>query len=462
MFLFPLVYILSFLKAIKSFLERNPNGILTFLVIGLPIYINSLSVTHLYGFTSLVPVLQSFKELTVLLSLTVSWYQLKKIPQLTYIDKLVLLFLGGSGLYVLLPVGSYGLITKLLAIKNLSFFCFLYLAGRIIPIVKVQVSKLYHAIGIVTVIAAIVVIYEFITNQHIHSKTGFTNFLIDFFDGEQSGNYGLIWTFETETGMKRFGSIFGNPLELGAAMILSLSVFFSYFTTADKKIMVNKWSVLFFSASFIAISLAVSRASFMGYVSVIYLYALIINNKKLLRGFYIAFIVITLYFVYFLSQTDIYEFIVSSITFTNASSMGHVLEWIDGFNAMIAKPLGMGLGESGRISMSAKENTGGENQFIITGVQVGIPLLIVYISIQVSLIKEAWKNRNPVSGKLRRIVLLTLLYRLGILIPMFTSNTESFIYISYFTWFMSGLMVNMLEKQQLLRYTIFKAKPKLN
>jgi hypothetical protein len=145
------------------------------------------------------------------------------------------------------------------------------------------------------------------------------------------------------------------------------------------------------------------------------------------------------------------------VTFTNASSVGHLLEWIDGVNAMITKPLGMGLGESGRISMSAKENTGGENQFIITGVQVGLPLLMVYILIQVYLIKEAWKNKNSALGKLRRIAMLVLLYRLGILIPMFTSNTESFIYISYFTWFMSGLMVNMLEQQKLIRYSFFKS-----
>jgi hypothetical protein len=99
----------------------------------------------------------------------------------------------------------------------------------------------------------------------------------------------------------------------------------------------------------------------------------------------------------------------------------------------------------------------GENQFIITGVQVGLPLLMVYILIQVYLIKEAWKNKNSGLGKLRRIAMLVLLYRLGILIPMFTSNTESFIYISYFTWFMSGLMVNLLEQQKLIRYSFFKS-----
>jgi hypothetical protein len=308
-----------------------------------------------------------------------------------------------------------------------------------------------------TLLTAAVVLYEYITYQHIHTKTGFTNFLIDFFDGDASGSYGLIWTFETETGLKRFGSIFGSPLEMGAAMILNLAVFFSYFTKSNNQLTINKWSSSFFIASFICIALALSRASFIGYASILFIYALITQNKKIVRGFYIGFILAAIYFVYFLSQHDLYDFILESVTFTNASSVGHLLEWIDGVNAMITKPLGMGLGESGRISMSAKENTGGENQFIITGVQVGLPLLCVYILIQVYLIKEAWKNKNSALGKLRRIAMLVLLYRLGILIPMFTSNTESFIYISYFTWFMSGLMVNMLEQQKKIRYTFFKS-----
>jgi len=457
MFLFPVLYILSFLKTLKGFLQKNPAGITAFLVIGLPIYINSLSVTHMLGFTSLVPVFQSFKEMVVVLALLISAYQFKKIPQLTYIDKYVLLFLVGTGVYVLLPVGSYSFMTKLLAIKSLSFFCLLYSAGRFVSISKIKIANIFHAIGIMTLLTAVVALFEYITYQHIHTKTGFTNFLIDFFDGDASGSYGLIWTFETETGLKRFGSIFGSPLEMGAAMILNVAVFFSYFTKANNQLRINKWSSAFFLASFLAISLALSRASFIGYITVIFIYALITQNKKIVRGFYISFILGGIYFIYFLSKHDLYDFILESVTFTNASSVGHLLEWIDGVNAMITKPLGMGLGESGRISMSAKENTGGENQFIITGVQVGLPLLMVYILIQVYLIKEAWKNKNSALGKLRRIAMLVLLYRLGILIPMFTSNTESFIYISYFTWFMSGLMVNMLEQQKLIRYSFFKS-----
>jgi predicted MFS family arabinose efflux permease len=109
--------------------------------------------------------------------------------------------------------------------------------------------------------------------------------------------------------------------------------------------------------------------------------------------------------------------------------------------------LGLGLGESGRVSMFSKENTGGENQFIITGVQVGIPMLLLYMGIHLSLMVTAFKNLKSKVGKIKRLSLTLFLFKIGILIPMFTSNTESFIYISYITWFLAGLMMNLISEQ---------------
>jgi hypothetical protein len=156
-----------------------------------------------------------------------------------------------------------------------------------------------------------------------------------------------------------------------------------------------------------------------------------------------------IYFIYFITQTDIYDFVVESITFSNASSLGHLLEWAEGFNAMITSPFGLGLGESGRISMGTKDNTGGENQFIITGVQVGLPMLILYITIHIQLIRVAYKNIQNKAFKIKRIALILFLFKMGIILPMFTSNTEAFIYISYMTWFLSGLLVNLTSENEM-------------
>lgn len=448
MFLFPLAYIIAFLKTLKEFGQRHASALLIFICVGLPIYINSLSVTHMYGFDKAIGAMQFLKEFLVLISFGLVVYQLKKIPKFTKTDLLVAAFLGYSFLFVLLPIGSYDFVTRLLAFKSLSFFCMLYFVGRFINAKQVLLAKPLKLIGVMTMLAALVVIIEYLRNEHLQVNTGFTDFLVKYFDGEPSGNYGLIWTFETETGLKRFASIFGSPLEMGASMLLSLSFVLAFYTNANNKLMLTKFGSLLLVASFVCILLALSRASFIGYISIIGLYALITKNKMLIKIISIGLAMAVVYFIYFITQRDIYDFVVESLTFNNASSLGHVLEWVDGFDAMITKPLGMGLGESGRISMGSKDNTGGENQFIITGVQVGLPMLLLYIIIHVQLMVKAYKNIQNKTGKIKRLAMILFLFKVGIILPMFTSNTEAFIYISYTTWFLSGLMINLIAHQE--------------
>lgn len=448
MFLFPLIYILSFLKTLKEFSKANASALLIFIVVAMPIYINTLSVTYMYGLDSMIGVLQFFKEFVVLIALFIVIFQLKKIPYFTTTDILVGIFLLYSFIFVLLPIGSYDFITKLLAYKSLSFFCTLYFVGRFIQIKYVLLSKYFKLISIMTIAAAVIVLVEYLRNEHLHIHTGFTNFLETYFDGEESGNYGLIWTFETENGQKRFGSIFGSPLEMGASMVLTLSICLAFYTDFSKKLILSKFGRICLISSFICISLALSRASFIGYLSILGIYAIVTNNRKIIKIIYVGLSFSFIYLIYFIAQTDIYNFIIDSITFNNASSLGHLLEWIDGLEAIVKKPLGLGLGESGRISMGSKENTGGENQFIITGVQVGMPMLIIYCWIHFNLIRKAYQNLWSVSGKTKRIAFTIFLFKIGIVIPMFTSNTEAFVYISYFTWFLSGLLINITSRHE--------------
>ena len=90
MFLFPLIYILSFLKTLKEFSKANASALLIFIVVAMPIYINTLSVTYMYGLDSMIGVLQFFKEFVVLIALFIVILQLKKIPYFTTTDILVL------------------------------------------------------------------------------------------------------------------------------------------------------------------------------------------------------------------------------------------------------------------------------------------------------------------------------------------------------------------------------------
>ena len=127
-----------------------------------------------------------------------------------------------------------------------------------------------------------------------------------------------------------------------------------------------------------------------------------------------------------------------------------MLEWIDGINAMIAKPLGMGLGQSGRVTMVNGENTGGENQFIIIGVQAGVIVMGLYIWIYFQVIKTGLKELKQSVGKEWKVILSIVLIKIGLFIPMFTAYIDSYIYVSYISWFLTGYMVNMIQTRKAL------------
>ena len=100
--------------------------------------------------------------------------------------------------------------------------------------------------------------------------------------------------------------------------------------------------------------------------------------------------------------------------------------------------------------MTNKNNTGGENQFIIIGVQVGVLAMALYIYIYFKLIKTGLQQLKITAGKEWKIILAIVLIKIGMFIPMFTSYIDSYIYLSYFSWFLSGYMINHIQNRQLI------------
>ena len=425
-------------------------GLLIFLVFGLPIYINTMSVSFAAGLGKAIPFLQSFKELLVVIScvlISFSVHQYKKI-KLHFIDKLMIFFFLYTLAYLFIPVGSYSFFFKLIALKNISFFPLLYFIGRFVNFKLLPLNKIYSFILVVMVLAFVVALFEKITYTHLHSITGYADYNLKFFDTDPTGKYGLSWTFETESGLKRFGSIFSNPLEFAAAIIVALAVALAMITHKQDKLNIQFESlhVLALVGTFLSILFAASRASFVSYFLVIYIYAWITNMKKALLYFHIAAVVAVIVFMYFV-EGSLYEYVINTITFTNTSSLGHVVEWLNGIDAITTSPLGLGLGESGRVANASGDNIGGENQLIIIGVQAGVIAMFTYLTIYIALIVMAIKNLKKEKGQFYTIALITVLLKVGLIIPMFTANIDAYIYVSYLTWFLAGLLVNFNQSK---------------
>lgn len=449
--IFPLIYLSSFVFALRGILLGKREEVLLFIIFGLPIYITSLCIAFDSGFSGIINMFQLFKETIIVSLLGIQIWTLKRKIYYHLIDYAVMAYFGYTFIYTILPIGDEGLIVRLLAFKSISFFALVYFAGRLFSPKEIYINKYFHYILYLTIAAAILVSLEYSKSTHFQSLTGFADFYYYIYNFEPTGSYGLSYTFETDTGIMRFASFFANPLELASSTILALSILAALATSDRNKIHFSNFNKIALAATLICIFLAFSRAAFVNYFFTILVYAIITKNKLILNTFYLVIISFVLYVAYLLKDEEVLDFVIETLKFTNSSSVGHLLEWIEGINAMMVQPLGLGLGTSGRVGGSFNGNTGGENQFLIIGVQTGIIAMLIYLSIYILIMAYCWKWMNSLKGKERQVCMALFLMKTGFIIPMMTSELESSAYISYTTWFLSGFFISIISYHQTKR-----------
>jgi hypothetical protein len=453
LFIFPLIFLTSFFVALREVLKDNRQGMLVFLIFGLSIYTTAMSVTFLLGLKDIIPYFQYFKEVLIISVLVLNIISLKHLPRLHLVDYTIITFLVYTLIYALLPIGEESFFNRLIALKSTSFFAVVFFTGRLMDIRTIYINKYFNYIALLTIAAGIVLCFEVIFNQHLQTMTGFADYVYYFFNFEPSGNYGLSWTFESEGGYKRFASFFGNPLEHASATLLALSVIIALFNRDDNKFKINSVGALALGASLLSIIFAFSRAPFVSYFLIIYVYALITKKKYITQTVHLCFVLTVIYFIYLFTRTDqkadgIVMVIMNTIDFSNPSSLGHLVQWAEGVLAIVENPLGLGLGSSGRVAATLSENVGGENQYIIIGVQVGLIALFLYLFIYIALIKMSLKWFPNLHGKEKKVCLAVLLIKVGFFIPLLTSEVESASYTSYLNWFLSGLLISIIMQAQ--------------
>ena len=453
MFLFPCIYIISFLTASYQLFNRKQEGILVFIVFALPIYITSLSIANMYGFSWMIPALQFCKELLILFALFTYIYKQEPKLHLQTVDWLVFSYLAYNLLYAILPVGSYSFTEKLIALKGISFFPLVYFVGRYCNPNEINLNKWFHYLFILAILTGVLLLFEIIPYVHFQTFTGYATFNSQFFNVEPAGHYDLTWTFESISGIKRFASFFSMPLEHAAATLISISVIAALVIDRNNKIKLTPFLLVAFGFTLLSIFFAFSRAAFASYFLMIYVYFLITKNKLGLKLIHwgMAFVVFAI--IAWL-QGDIYEVITTTIDFTDSSSVSHVIDWLAGIQSIGSHPLGLGLGSSGRVAGSIGDNIGGENQLIIIGVQTGIVTMILYVAIYWQVIKNGFNLfLKSKSSKARKIGLMIVLVKIGMIIPLLTAEAETYLYISYFIWFFTGLLITIVSRNQLSHHS---------
>ena len=158
-----------------------------------------------------------------------------------------------------------------------------------------------------------------------------------------------------------------------------------------------------------------------------------------------SFIIYTLYF----ASEDMYFFVLDTLTFENASSLGHLIEWLEAIESMIDSPQGIGLAMSGNGHGVDNDNSvGGENQFLIFGVQMGILGLILYISLLYLAIKTSIQAfRKSLNSNEQIIPFVAGTTKFALLLPLFTANAELYLFVSLISWWLVGQSVKIRNSQ---------------
>ncbi len=449
MFIFLLIYIVSFIVALREVLKGNREGVLIYMIFGLSMYTTAMSVAFTLGLKDLIPFFQAFKEFLIITVFILNIVTLKYRPRFHLIDYIIFAFLAYIIIYAILPIGEYGFAKRLLALKSTTFYIVVYFTGRLFDPKTIYINKYFNYIIILTIAAGAVLVVELVMGQQLQTLTGYADYSYYFFNTEPDGLFGLSTTFDSEGGYRRFASFFTNPLEHAEATLIALAVIAGLYTRDDNRFNINGIGMTALGATILSIIFALSRAPLASYFIIIYVYALITKKKIITQTVHAAFGCAAIYLIYLFTRFEnnhngILEIVMHTVDFSNPSSIGHLEQWAEGILSISEHPLGLGLGASGRVSGSLGENVGGENQFIIIGVQAGIIALLLYFCIFVMFIKTSIKWLPKLKGKERKICITVLLIKVGLLISTFTSEVEGSSYISYLNWFLSGLLISII------------------
>ena len=357
----------------------------------------------------------------------------KRIFKFSLVDKLILIFTLIVTIYALIPFGEADIFSKLIYTKNLYIISITYLIGRNIKIDEVFFNSIKKILKYLILSLTFFLCFEFILSTHFHSIIDFSNYNILVNEIDPQGNYGLSWSFESQGSSPRYAAFFADPLELSASLLLLSSLLIYNFWNNKKDI--NYFLLFMVAAAFL---FSFSRGSIVACLGIV-LFALLLNKKyKTLLFIFGSFILSTLGLFYFGSD-EIRYLIIDTLKFENTSSLGHLVEWIEGILSIFENPLGIGLAMSGNASgVDQAIKVGGENQFLIFGVQMGVLSTITYGLILFFVIKRSCKVYLMSSNNVKHISFIVACTKFGLLLPLLTANAELYLFVSLATWFFTG------------------------
>lgn len=450
---FVAVFLLSFITFKNILFKGKWEYVIFFAVLFFPFYITLVSTV--YSTTRSTLVLSGFqyiKELVMLIALAGFFVFQRNITtyliRLNRLDYAFIFFYGLILLFLILPIGPAAAFSKLLYFKNIALMGLFYFFGRNTHFADQEVKNLLHIILMIAGLALVLNVIEFGMNTHFQQYTGYAVFNQEVNDIIPMGNYGLTWTFETPTRAKRFASFFSDPLELAISSILMFSTALIMYLTTKRASSLPY--LILIGVTLATLVFSYSRSSIAALLVMLVYVAFLFRLYKIIAAVVLVGVG-TIFYIVFMAADEFRYYLIDTITLQDSSSLGHLVEWVAGFESMIANPLGIGLATSGNIgSVDEELRVGGENQFLVFGVQIGWLGMTLYILILLGSIIYCYRGFGElINTQEARVAFIATTVKFASILPLFTSNAEKFLFVSLLTWWMVGYTVNAIHRQRL-------------
>ena len=418
-------------------------AVLLYAIIFFPVYALFLSFTYeVFESPILARVIQYSKELIILGAIFTWVFGQKNVLNvhwhISLLDSCFIAFLGLTVLFFGLGLGDATIVNRAIYVKNILLICIFYFFGRNINVPFSEWNRMFQIIFVITVLACGLVVIEKLSGTHFHTFAGYAKYNLDIKGEEPKGLYGLAWTFEAEGGRPRYGSFFAHPLELSSGMLIPAAICTFYFLFVKHKN--NKYKYLgILTCAFICVLFAYSRASFVALFMMLAFAALLLRYYQLLLAGFVVFMMVGLFIVFFAAE-EVLFFVIDTLTFENSSSLTHIVDWLAAVNSIIENPMGIGLAMSGNAGgVETELMVGGENQFLVYGVQMGVIGMLLYIAMLSLGIRNSWRAFRLSESRQEGIVpFIAAAVKFGLILPLFTANAEVYIYVCLVSWWLIG------------------------
>jgi len=442
---------------LKKIFKGDAYYLLLYILFTLPFYTTfQLIIFKGFDLSSLVDVFKYSKDFVFFTAFFVFIFGKKESFieqkwQLTFLDKLFLGFMTLTLTYTLIPLGDIPLFSKIIYAKNTFLIGIVYFLGRHTNIDKQRWRFIVKVLIYLTVGSFLFALSEKIFGTHLQSILDYGRFNLVINDMFPTGNYGLSWTFERQGGFPRYAAFFSNPLEFAASLLLFLSLSLHYLL--HSKYNINR-------LAYLCLLLLVSLSFFFSYSrgtiiasGIIVFFTLFLEKKYHLVRIVLTLVIMAVIYISFFSSKELQYFVLDTLSFQNTSSLGHLLEWLEGVNSMIQNPMGVGIAMSGNANgVDQALKIGGENQFLIYGVQMGFLGLLIYVSMLIKGIKDSLKVFKLSSKHyVKSISFVAAATKIGLLIPLFTANAELYLFVAFISWFLIGFIETYYLKNILNR-----------